>query len=159
MAHMTNQQAAAGVIDAERAVELAPNLALVQCALGWARIYAGRFEEAIGPIETAMRISPRDPISYFFNSRLGLAHYHLGNFEEAASYSQRSLFSRPRYFNMLILLASLGRLGRDEDARALLPQVHANRPPDPDLFWKLIFPYANPADRAAIEDGLSLAGL
>lgn len=157
-AHLLNLQPDAAVIDAERATELAPNLALAQNALGWARLFAGHFDEAIGPIEAAMRLSPRDPITYFFNSRLGLAHYHLGNFELAVRYSQRSLYSRPRYFNMLVLLAGFGQLGRAEDAEALLPQTRANAPPDPARFWQFIFPYALPEHRAAMEEGLRKAG-
>ncbi len=88
LAHLLDLQPTAAVIDAERAAELAPNLALAQTALGWARIFAGRFTEAIEPIETAMRLSPRDPIIYFFNNRLGLAHYHLGNYDDAVRFTQ-----------------------------------------------------------------------
>jgi TolB-like protein len=157
-AHLLNLQPGAAVIDAERATELAPDLALAQNALGWARIFTGRFDEAIGPIEAAMRLSPRDPITYFFNSRLGLAHYHLGNYESAVRYSQRSLYSRPRYFNMLVLLAGFGQLGRTEDAQALMPQIRANEPPDPARFWQFNFPYALPEHRAAIVVGLCKAG-
>lgn len=157
-AHLLNLQPGAAMIDAERATELAPNLALVQNGLGWARIFAGRFEEAIAPIETAMQLSPRDPITYFFNSRLGLAHYHLGNYEAAARFSQRSLYARPRYFNMLTLLACFGQLARSEDAEALLPQVRANEPADVVRFWQFIFPYADPTHRIAMEEGLQKAG-
>lgn len=158
-AHLLNRQPAAAVVDAERAVELAPNLALAQNSLGWARIFAGQAAEAVAPIENAMRLSPRDPISYFFNSRLGLAHYHLGNFDLAVRYTQRSISARPRYFNLLVLLASLGQLRQMDEARALLPLVLANTPADPGGFWSHIFPYARSADRAAIEDGLHRAGL
>lgn len=158
-AHLLDLNPAAAVIDAERAVELAPNLALAQNALGWARVFAGRFTEAIEPIETAMRLSPRDPIFYFFNSRLGLAHFHLGNYDDAVRFTQRAMSVRPRYFGMLVLLAGLAQLHRVSEVRALLPKVQAMRPHEPELFWQHIFPYADPAHRAQMEAALSMAGL
>lgn len=158
LAHLLDQQPAAAALEAERATELAVNFALGQNALGWSRIFTGEFAGALVPIETAIQLSPVDPVGYFFNAALGLAHYHLGRHEEAARHAQRAYSAKPRYFNMLVLLAALGQLGRRSEAAALAQLVRTCRPRDFAPYWHLLFPYRDPADKRHFHEGLSLAG-
>ena len=71
-----------------------------------------------------MRLSPRDPVSDHFLSRIALAHYHLCNYELAVRYSERALSPRRPHSILVVLPASLGQIGRLVDARALLPEVN-----------------------------------
>jgi TolB-like protein len=57
------------------------------------RIFVGHFSEALEPLLTAKRLSPRDPLSYLFFYNIALAHYHLRNYEEAVHFAERSLSS------------------------------------------------------------------
>lgn len=158
LAHLLDQQPGAAVLEAERSTELSVNFALGHNALGWARIFAGQFAGALEPIATAMRLSPVDPVGYFFNAASGLAHYHLGQYDEAARHAQRGYSAKPRYFNMLVLLAALGQLGRTSEAGSLGQHIRMSRPPDFVRYWRLLFPYRDPAHRDHLRGGLLMAG-
>ncbi len=159
IAHLMENEPHAAVIEAERAVELAPSFALAQNALGWSRVFVGNSSQAIEPINRAIRLSPRDPVSYFFHCALALAHFHLGNDEACVSLAHRAVSAKPRYFSMLVLLAGLGRLGRLSEAPALVSRARQVEPRDRETYWQRMFPYAAPADRAKVEAALASAGL
>lgn len=156
MIHGRIQQALA---EAQRAVDLNPNFALGFMSLGWARIFLGRFEEALEPLHTALRLSPHDPMAYMFLSRIAQAHYHLGNYEEAVHHAERALRLRRLHYILLVLLASLGQLGRLDEARDLLPEVAAAEPADAARYWEVILPYADSDHRAHLLEGLRKAGV
>jgi tetratricopeptide (TPR) repeat protein len=106
--------------EAQRSIDLNPNFALGHLALGWARIYTGHFAEALDPLLRALRLSPNDPMSFLFFSQMALYHYHLGNYEESLHYAERALSVRQIYIAQRTLLASLGQLGRMEEATDVL---------------------------------------
>jgi adenylate cyclase len=149
----------AAVAEAQQAIDLNPNLALAHMALGWARIFVGRFADALDPLHKALRLSPHDPLTYLFLNRIALAHYHLGNYEEAQHHAERGLLLRRTYFNLVVLLACLGQLGRTEDACKLIDEAVANAPLDLPGYWQIFTAYVDPADYAHFTDGLRKAGL
>lgn len=159
LANFAAQRPDAAIAEAQQAIDLNPNFALAHMALGWARIYIGHFTEALEPLHTALRLSPHDPLTYLFFSRIALAHYHLGNYEEALHHAERALLLRRTYFNLVVLIACLGQLGRIEEARKLFPEVIANAPSDVPRYWRFFTAYADPADHAHFNDGLVKAGL
>jgi adenylate cyclase len=57
------------------------------------------------------------------------------------------------------LLASLGQLGRIEEATSVLAELQRNKPADVDHHWEISNPYANPAHRAHLIEGLRKAGM
>ncbi|MCA1405317.1 hypothetical protein I6F26_13140 [Ensifer sp. IC3342] len=158
LAHFVAHRAPAAVEEAQRAIDLNPNLALAHMGLGWARIFAGHFAEALDPLHMALRLSPHDPLTYLFLNHIALAHYHLGNYEEALHYSERGISLRRAYFNRVVLLASLGQLGRDEEARELIPEIMANVPADIAHYWKILTPYVDPNHYTHLIEGLRKAG-
>jgi pentatricopeptide repeat protein len=151
-----HQQALA---EAQRAIDLSPNFALGHFALGWARIYIGRFAEALDPLLRCLRLNPRDPQAYLFISLMALAQYHLGNYEEAIHYAERALSGRRIYPVLSTLLASLGQLGRTEEAKAVLAEMERIEPADAKRHWEFTTPYADPAHRAHLIEGLRKAGM
>jgi len=159
LANFAAQRPHAAVAEAQQAIDLNPNFALAHMALGWARIYVGRFTEALGPLHTALRLSPHDPLTYLFFSRIAIAHYHLGNYDEALHHAERALLLRRTYFSLVVVITCLGQLGRIEEARKLFPEVIANAPSDIPRYWRFFTAYANPADHAHFNDGLVKAGL
>ena len=90
-------------------IDLNPNFALGGNALGWARIFIGRFAEALDPLHVALRLSPNDPLNDLFRSFVAHAHGHRGNREEALHHSERAASLRLRYFTLVVQLASLAR--------------------------------------------------
>ncbi len=152
------QRATAALAEAQQAIDLTPNLAIAHMVLGWTRIFTGHFAQAQDPLHMALRLSPHDPLTYLILDRIALSHYHLGNYEEAAHYSERGLSLRRAYFNRVVFLASLGQLNRHDDARRLLPETLANVPADIEHYWKILTPYVDAGHYAHFRDGLSKAG-
>jgi TolB-like protein len=148
----------AAIAAAQRAIDLNPNFALGHYALGWSRIYAGRFEDALEPVFRAIRLSPNDPLAFMFLSRIAHAHYHLGNYEEAVHFGERAVAVRRIHLVMMILAASLAMADRIEEARTVVDELLRLAPPDPVGYWRSVHPYANPAHRAQLMQGLHAAG-
>ncbi len=144
---------------AQRAIDLNPNFALGQLALGWVRIYLGKFDTALDPLLRALRLSPHDPLGFLFTSRIALAHYHLGNYEEALHFANLAMAARRLHLALIVATASLARLGRPDEAAALVGELADAAPDDPEGYWRFIHPYADPADREHIYEGLRLAGV
>ncbi|OWV99598.1 hypothetical protein ATY81_26000 [Rhizobium sp. R72] len=159
LGHFVAHNAPAAVEEAQQAIDLNPNFALAHMGLGWARIFTGYFAEAYDPLHMALRLSPHDPLAYLIHDRLALSNYHLGNYEEAIHYSERGLSLRRAYFNRVVLLASLGQLGRHDEARRLIPEILANVPADLEHYWKILTPYVDPGHYDHFVDGLRKAGL
>jgi len=82
---------------------------------------------------------------------LALAHYHAGDYELAAATARQREGRAP-----LVLAASLARLGRSEEARAILTE-EARRRALKMLAGRRI-PYAREADLQDLLEALRLAG-
>lgn len=158
LAHFVGQNAPAAVEEAQQAIDLNPNLALAHMGLGWARIFTGHFAQALDPLHMALRLSPHDPLTYLILDRIALSHYHLGNYEEAVHFSERGLSLRRAYFNRVVLLASLGQLDRQAEARRLVPETLSNVPADIEHYWKVLTPYVDQRHRTHFLEGLGKVG-
>ncbi len=143
---------------AQRSVDLSPNFALGYFALGMARICNGLFEEAIDPLLRCQRLSPNDPLTFEFVNKVALAHYHLGNYEEALHHAQRGAARRRVFGGLLTIIACLGQLDRASEAQPLIEEVKAMGIPDIVTQWQITAPYADPAHRAQFVEGLAKAG-
>ena len=157
--HMLSGRNEKALAAAQRAIDLNPNFALGHLALGRARIQLGHFAEALEPMQAVMRLTPHDPMIPLFLGRIALAHYHLANYEEAVRQAERAQEIRPIYFTSVVLLASLGQLGRTAAADALLSEVIASQPADPQRYLEVNFAYTDPAQREHLLEGLRKAGL
>ncbi len=150
-----HQQALA---EAQRAIDLSPNFGLGYFALGMARVYIGHFAEAIDPLLRCQRLSPNDPLMFEFINNVALAHYHLGNYEEALHHGQRALRSRRVFGGLLTVVATLGQLGRADEAKPLIAEIAGLNIPDVAGQWRITSPYADPAHSAQFVEGLAKAG-
>lgn len=156
---LLNRRHQNALAEAQRSIDLNPNFALGHLALGWVRIYIGHFGEALDPLLRALRLSPNDPMAFLFVSQIALLHYHLGNYEEAIHYAERARRVRRIYIVLRTLLASLGQLGRTEEAKDILVEMKRNEPVDMARYWSMTTPYADPAHRELLIDGLRKAGM
>ncbi len=146
------------VAEFDRAVELAPNLAIAVSARGVADIFQGFPEQAIPKIERAIRLDPGGSQSYLHF--LGLANFLLGNYETAAAlFRERILLVPETDISRSMYAATLGHLGRLDEARTEwteLMKVNPRYSLDRHL-ERLLF--TRQRDSQAIRDGLAKAGL
>jgi adenylate cyclase len=108
----------------EQARALSPSSAITlffgAVALGW----GGEAERAIEWADSALRVSPRDPLNWFSYQALAIGHFLLGRDEEAATAGRRAVRSNPNMsVNHMLLAAPLVRLGRADEARAASAQA------------------------------------
>jgi tetratricopeptide (TPR) repeat protein len=123
-------------------------------------IHAGRPEEALDFVKTAMRFDPNYPAYYLFV--LGLAHFNRERFEEAANSFERALKRNPiNYVPLIHLAAAYGHLGRKQEAAAAIQKLNKALPIVSVDFVSLPFMsrYKDPVDKDRLLDGLRKAGL
>jgi adenylate cyclase len=145
--------------EAQRSIDLNPNFALGFFSLGLTRVYLGHFTEASDALLRSLRLNPNDPQAGSFMSFVALAHYHQENYEEAAHFGELAARARRSYLSVRALLASLGQLGRVEEAKPLLHEFMSRQPNDPKRHFELTTPYADVKYREHLLDGLRRAGL
>ena len=107
----------------------------------------------------SLRLNPNDPQLHTFIHHVALAHYHQGNYEEAVRYAERALSGRRLPFILRTLLASLGQLGRSEEARMVRAELEGIELVNAERYWETINPYTVPAHHAHLLEGLRKAGL
>ena len=109
---------ASGASAVDRALTLNPNSAHAWMARGLVSYRENRPEEAIEAFKRAVRLSPLDPLRYFFTVGLALAHVVAGRYEEAVEWADRSLHDAPHFESALRnKVAACAHLGRIEEAR------------------------------------------
>jgi pentatricopeptide repeat protein len=112
---------AESLAEADLAVSLEPNSAAAHGAGGGARLWGGRPRDAIKPLQTAMRLSPFDPLIPLWLHYIARAHYWAEDYDASIGVARqlRHSFSdfRPPYNT---LLAALGQAGQVDEARMVL---------------------------------------
>ncbi|MGE0574513.1 MAG: winged helix-turn-helix domain-containing protein [Reyranella sp.] len=114
---------AESLAEADLAVGLDPNSAAAHGAVGGARLWGGRPRDAIEPLQTAIRLSPFDPLIPLWLHFIARAHYCAEDYVASIRVARqlRHSFStfRPPYNT---LIAALGQTGQVDEARI----VHAD---------------------------------
>jgi TolB-like protein/class 3 adenylate cyclase/thioredoxin-like negative regulator of GroEL len=145
---------------AQRGIALDSNDANGYLAMAYALIHAGRPEEALDFVKTAMRLDPNYPAYYLFV--LGLAHFNMERFEDAADSFERALKSNPiNYVPLIHLAAAYAHLGRKQEAAAAIQELNKALPIVSVDFVKhpTMSRYKDPVDKDRLLDGLRKAGL
>jgi adenylate cyclase len=144
----------------ERAVTLNPNDAEALRWLGTALTFAGRPQDGIPLLKKAMRL---DPVDQKFQSLcvhyLGLAHWVMGQYEEAISAEKKALELNPKLWAIhMMLAANYSLLGREEEARAAATELLRIFPKFSLEHFEKRSPF-NAQDRARFIGALRKAGL
>jgi TolB-like protein/class 3 adenylate cyclase len=152
-----------GVVEAERALALDPNLPPAWAAKATAKLFAGFSEEAIECYRQVLRLSPRDPLAHMWTCAIGAAELHLGGYEEAVKWLRQSVAANPSHsIAHFFLAAALAQLGRAKDS---LAETQAGLALNPTFTVRRFVDGAesdNPVflkQRHNIYDGLRKAGL
>ena len=144
--------------EAQQALALDPNNSENHRVMARVMISLGKPEECIASSKRTMLLNPRDKA--FPLGTIGLAHFCMGQYEEAVSFCEKALEYNPKATPITaILAAAYGQLGREPEARAALEREIMGRGRRPSLrevmyFWPLNTEHA---DRFA--EGLLKAGL
>ena len=103
-----------GIAECEHALALDRNFAYAHAYIGIGKMFIGRAEETEAHIAEALRLSPRDTMAYSWITIAGAAKRHLGIWEEAIAWFQRSIEANRNFpqshFELAAALAQLGRL-------------------------------------------------
>jgi DNA-binding winged helix-turn-helix (wHTH) protein/TolB-like protein len=87
---------------------------------GYNLILNGRPEEAIAPLERALRLSPRDVFRAEWQYRLALAHFLSGRFAQAHQWGHEAQVSNPALPWPPVHAAAAARLGDEAEAKRIL---------------------------------------
>src|SRR6267143_1275519 len=119
----------------------------------------GRHEEALKAIETGWRLSPRDPRASTWLANKARAVYHLRHYEEAIETALAARRIRPHAYGSLVLVASYAQLGRDEEARSAIAEMHTLPRGSAETTRWYLDRYSDPAAREHMAGGLCKAGV
>lgn len=107
-----------------RALELDPNLAAAWLLSGYARLLRGEADLAIEHFQQAMRLSPRDPLSFAMHQGIAAAHFLAARYDTAARWAEKSLQVQPNYAQALrMAAASHASAGRPTEAALFIARV------------------------------------
>jgi len=137
--------------------------------LGWCKFLAGDIDALIPAQETAIRLSPRDPVLGAFYGRIGRAHLLQSRTDEAVVWFEKARNASPRHSMYRALLASAYALNGDTE-RAITELTEARRLAPDDRYSSIarsrLFVYSGwgaPKIRALVEttcfNGLRKAGV
>jgi TolB-like protein/Tfp pilus assembly protein PilF len=106
-----------------------PNSATVHMLACMNLFLLDRPQEALEHASHAIVLSPRDPLRHAAYLGKGSAFFHMGRYEEAAEACRNALAVRSGFvMSHLILIASLGQLGKIDAAQVAVSDLQALRP-------------------------------
>jgi adenylate cyclase len=145
---------------ARAAVKLAPDEPIVLLWAGGAWMRACEFDDAVEWLTRAWRDYEHEPARHAIAANLAFAHYLEGRYDAALAWALQGAPAAPESLQLwAITAATLGQLGRVDEARRYIGFIKADRPAitverfGRNIRWR---------DRRAVEhylDGLRRAGL
>ena len=104
----------------ERSLALNPNSQFVWGLSGLTLCYVGEAKGALDREAYALRLSPFDPLGFYFTGVSGLAAQLCGKYDEALAFGLKARRENPRWSaNLRFLAGTLVHLGRLEEARQM----------------------------------------
>jgi adenylate cyclase len=148
-----------GIEEGKRAVEIAPNLADGHAYLVKTLSYSGRPEEALAHIETAFRLNPVGPPSYYFLNA-AVTYRIMGRYADGVKMCKDLLSCWPDNFLGHVELAmNYAALGCSDDAQAAAKEALRIDPNFSAQRFARTYPHKDPAQAARLLELLRKAGL
>ena len=117
---------AEALVQADIAVRCNPNSAAAYGACGGARLWGGFPRDAIEPLQTAMRLSPFDPLTPLWRHFIARAHYWSKDYEAAIVTATQVCEAFPNFrLPYCTLIAALGQVGNANEAHAVMDDALA----------------------------------
>lgn len=144
----------------EQAIQIDENL-----ALGWAlssvcHAYLGRGDEARERLRNVWRLTPYDPLNFFFWVIAGIGEFVAGRYEEAVAWMKKSNRANPTLVATLRMLAAAQALNGDEDeAKATAKNLLELEPGFRVSEFTGWYPLKREEDLLKLSKGLISAGL
>lgn len=115
----------------EKAIEVNPNDSLAWLLFGTLHAFRGEGDTAVKATRRALRLSPLDPMRYYYDSLSASAATAAGQYADAIRLATRSLkVNRTHTSTYRALAFAQWQLGREQDARRTVASMRAL---DPDL--------------------------
>jgi adenylate cyclase len=141
------------------ALSLNPNSALAHYVKGGMLVFNDHSAEGRAALLTALRLSPHDSKSVIVQTVVGISYYFERDYDRALLSIQRALSLNPTYpLPRRWLAASLGQLGRADEAREALEDALRQSPRSFELYVRDCPPWFRPEDHGHMLDGLRKAG-
>ena len=114
----------------QASIDINPNFAFGHASKGWARFYGlADLETALEYFETALRLSPRDPLRFVILMVKGVVLRNLGRIDDAVTAGLQSCrLQSVGYLPHMHLAVTLARAGRNEEAREALGKARRIEP-------------------------------
>jgi adenylate cyclase len=157
------RQWAQAISEAETAIAANPNNAEAHANPGFWKMFLGRSEDGFSGVETALRLSPRDPSIPTWQFFMCHLHTHLAQWDQAIEWCNKSIVGDPADFYPLVDLAAANAwAGHDKEAKEAAAQLQKVYPGFTVQTWAGIDWTDDPtfkAQYARIVEGLRKAGL
>jgi adenylate cyclase len=142
-----------------RALELDPNSAGARAGLGIGQIFWKQPAQALANIDAALRLSPRDPLTYHWLGNRAVACAALGRWKEALESARESVARTPSRIGYAALAAALAEAGRVEEAHEAYAEFERRSPGlEVESFCRLLEGLAPDPERAqAMADAMRRA--
>lgn len=147
--------------ECETALTLSPSSDRAHYCLGLSLLYGGKPEEAIPQFERALRLNPCSPMLWAYCNNLGRCHFRLQRYREAlVLFIRATQQANVPYLPFVHLAATLGHLGRTDEAESALAEVRRRKDDFSfDTIHRTIGVYGPHAGPKQIIEGLEKAGL
>ena len=153
----------AAIAQAEAALADDPNNAWAHANLGFWNMFLGHSENGFAGVETALRLSPRDPSVPWWQFYMCHLHTHLAQWEQAIEWCGKSIASgNDSMFPYVDLAAANAWAGHDKEAKEAVAQLRKLYPDFTVQSWAGIHWSDDPTFNAQyqrIVEGLRKAGL
>jgi TolB-like protein/class 3 adenylate cyclase/predicted Zn-dependent protease len=141
-----------------KAIALDPNYADGHAFLATVLFFVGRAEEALGHIETAMRLNPHFPFWYYY--ALGASQFMLTRYDAAIESLEKAIERNPAWTSThRILVAAYGHLGMIDEAEWEMEELRMLGFEPTLANWRSRIQIQDPAYLARYFDGLRKAGV
>jgi adenylate cyclase len=151
------------IAEAETAIADDPNNADAHAAEGFEKTFLGHSENGFAGLETAFRLSPRDPSVPWWQFYMCHLHTHLAHWEQAIEWCNKAAAGLPQVFYPLVDLATANAwAGHDKEAKEAAAQLQKVYPGFTVQTWAGIHWSDDPtfnAQYARIVEGLRKAGV
>ena len=144
----------------DRALLLNENSAFAWGLSGSTYSFLGRPDDAMGRLRNAWRLSPFDPLNFFFWTVAGIAEFVAGRYDQATGWLRKAQRSNARFSaTHRTLAAALALSGDVEGAKRAASDVLRLEPRFRVSVFTSWYPLRRPEDLERLATGLKLAGL